>query len=945
MDVRQHEDSELDSEMDDRDSIYLDTISLASEYPNRKSMSLSRQTIYHSAEDIQGSAATDANTLFKRNEQLDGLAAGQMAFGKYGQNDETWRRFQDGERTVDFVLAYAADDPHPRNADKRKAFESNLQNEGLELEREETQKIHFVKIHAPTKVLCSYCEILKIKMPIKRVPEQDDINVPEFQLMQRMKSFFGRPFDFVKLDPTLFPEKEYKLTHSYSRNYKYLFDVDSPDFFSQSTSIAVVQFILERQRFSDDDDSQNNVGIEKLLSDGVYQASYPLHDGDCSIPGSQRSLLFNEWAAVNKWIKHQPLDNIKEYFGVKIALYFAWLGFYTHMLIPASVVGLLCFLYGLITLFSNRISKDICYSKNATLMCPQCDEQCDYWYLGSTCVYSYITYLFDNNMTVVFASFMSFWAVLYLELWKRYSAKLIHRWGLADFSHQAEHPRPQYLSRLRNIENKKFNVVHRVLEPHVPFWKVKFPMYVMSFSVIFLFIFLAFAVVFGITIYRMSLIYSRKFYGHSDNISYQIVFLPATTAVLNLIIITALNYVYDYLAVYLTNLEYRRTQTEYDESLTLKIYLFQFVNYYSSIFYIAYLKGKFVGYPAKYNRIFGFRQEECSPGGCLLELCIQLVIIMVGKQALNAIVEMLIPFLIKSFNTVRNKMYKTDTGDGTVQLISCNQWTNDYKLLAWSPRGLFDDYLEMIIQYGFVTLFVVAFPLAPLFALLNNVFEMRLDAKKFLKYYRRPVPTRVKDIGVWFNIMSILGRIAVVSSAFIIAFSSNFIPRMVYMMRVNENHTDEGYLEHSLAYFRTIDFQNGTAPLKSAFFNVTECRYSEYRNHPDSDAPYKRPAIYWHILAARLAFFVVFQNVVGFVQMIVAWAIPDVPRKLSDQIKREEYLTREIIIDHELQRAVAAREREQSPNFTRNMGNSLRLRKANGENTANTELFNIFFFE
>lgn len=195
-------------------------------------------------------------------------------------------------------------------------------------------------------------------------------------------------------------------------------------------------------------------------------------------------------------------------------------------------------------------------------------------------------------------------------------------------------------------------------------------------------------------------------FGDSDNISYQIVFLPATTAVLNLIIITALNYLYDYLAVYLTNMEYRRTQTEYDESLTLKIYLFQFVNYYSSIFYIAYLKGKFVGYPAKYNRIFGFRQEECGPGGCLMELCIQLVIIMVGKQALNAIIEMLIPFLYKTFNTIRNKMYKTDENDGSAQLISCNQWTNDYKLLAWGPRGLFDDYLEMSKRRNFFRKFV-----------------------------------------------------------------------------------------------------------------------------------------------------------------------------------------------------------------------------------------------
>jgi anoctamin-1 len=59
-------------------------------------------------------------------------------------------------------------------------------------------------------------------------------------------------------------------------------------------------------------------------------------------------------------------------------------------------------------------------------------------------------------------------------------------------------------------------------------------------------------------------------------------------------------------------MELLRTQTEFDDSLTLKIYLFQFVNYYTSIFYIAFLKGKFVGYPAKYNLIFGWRQEEVS---------------------------------------------------------------------------------------------------------------------------------------------------------------------------------------------------------------------------------------------------------------------------------------------------------------------------------------------
>lgn len=207
---------------------------------------------------------------------------------------------------------------------------------------------------------------------------------------------------------------------------------------------------------------------------------------------------------------------------------------------------------------------------------------------------------------------------------------------------------------------------------------------------------LAVGTVFGITIYRMSVITSRSMYGEPSTITYQIMVLPATAAIINLIVITALNFVYDYLAVYLTDLEYRRTQTEYHESVTLKIYLFQFVNYYSSIFYIAFLKGKFVGQPSKYNRIFGFRQEECSPGGCLMELCIQLVIIMVGKQAVNALMEMLIPFVIKTINTIRNQVGLRDAdAEGHQSLISCNQWTNDYKLLPWTSRALFNEYLEM----------------------------------------------------------------------------------------------------------------------------------------------------------------------------------------------------------------------------------------------------------
>lgn len=58
-------------------------------------------------------------------------------------------------------------------------------------------------------------------------------------------------------------------------------------------------------------------------------------------------------------------------------------------------------------------------------------------------------------------------------------------------------------------------------------------------------------------------------------------------------------------------------------------------------------------------------------------------------------------------------------------------------------------YAPAVIQFGFVSLFVASFPLAPLFALLNNVIEIRLDAKKFVTELRRPDAVRAKDIGIY----------------------------------------------------------------------------------------------------------------------------------------------------------------------------------------------------
>lgn len=55
--------------------------------------------------------------------------------------------------------------------ERRRVFESNLEKEGLLLEYEEPEAngLNFVKIFAPQDVLKRYAEILKLRLPMRKV--------------------------------------------------------------------------------------------------------------------------------------------------------------------------------------------------------------------------------------------------------------------------------------------------------------------------------------------------------------------------------------------------------------------------------------------------------------------------------------------------------------------------------------------------------------------------------------------------------------------------------------------------------------------------------------------------------------------------------------------------------------------------------------------------------
>ena len=84
---------------------------------------------------------------------------------------------------------------------------------------------------------------------------------------------------------------------------------------------------------------------------------------------------------------------------------------------------------------------------------------------------------------------------------------------------------------------------------------------------------------------------------------------------------------------------------------------------------------------------------------------------------------------------------------------------------------------------------------------------------------------------------------------------------MVYTYVYSEDGTLTGYTNFKLAHFDPKDFPaiNGTVMREFRSEDPETCRYFDYREPHDSGNPYKRKDVYWHVLAARLAFVVIFQ--------------------------------------------------------------------------------------
>ncbi|XP_041530341.1 anoctamin-8 isoform X2 [Microtus oregoni] len=303
-------------------------------------------------------------------------------------------------------------------------------------------------------------------------------------------------------------------------------------FFTSQERQSIIRFWLQNLRAKQGEALHNVRFLEdqpiipELAARGIIQQVFPVHE--------QRILnrLMKSW--VQAVCENQPLDDICDYFGVKIAMYFAWLGFYTSAMVYPAVFGSVLYTFT----EADQTSRDV------------------------SCV--------------VFALFNVIWSTLFLEEWKRRGAELAYKWGTLDSPGEAvEEPRPQF----RGV--RRISPITRAEEFYYPPWKRLLFQLLVSLPLCLACLVCVFVLMLG-CFQLQELVLSVK------GLPRLVRFLPKVMLAL-LVSVSAEGY--KKLAVWLNDMENYRLESAYERHLIIKVVLFQFVNSYLSLFYIGfYLK-------------------------------------------------------------------------------------------------------------------------------------------------------------------------------------------------------------------------------------------------------------------------------------------------------------------------------------------------------------------
>ncbi|XP_054706410.1 anoctamin-8-like [Uloborus diversus] len=655
---------------------------------------------------------------------------------------------------INYVLVY--EDPKYNNKENdsheerleslRRRFVIGMRKENLSVQEERVGKHMFIKVSCPLERMYKEAEAFRVELPLLGLVIQNPEQQQEAMIERKMKKLFSET-----------KRTKNSVCAPFQKDCIELFtDSDHPNecILWSSIRCLLVYNILSNiniSRHNDNDELPEKIGLSYLLMMRAFKDGFTLHDPsiiepvslseirrrvedlrDETPPTDLRRELSRKWGGP---CSRQPIHEIRDYFGEKIAFYFAWVSTLMASLWIPAILGVGVFAYGLTERLENVEAKGMIY------------------------VIEIVKQSSDNNLTPGFAAIICLWGTIFMEVWKRRQISLARQWYVDNFDN-VEPDRPQFYGTKGHINQftKQFIL-------HYPFQK-RILKYTVSLSVLLFMVMLVFISVTSVILYRVYMTIS--FCTEGDNVC-DLLHGTILATFYNTLSIMLLGRIYEYIAEKLTNWENHQTLSAHNDALIIKLFAFQFANTYASLFYTAFFRRDFgtgiLGLSEKYVDNCGHKDND----NCMSLLSFQLLILMIVKPFPKFAKDVLLPLFKKCLRHFRfNEIDDITTDEG---ISKQNYLMREYQKPAAEDFRL-GEFTEKMIQYGYLVMFAASFPLAPALALLFNMIDFKIDSRRLLNWNRRPIPYRDNDIGIWFNIINFINICGVISNAFLIAFTS-----------------------------------------------------------------------------------------------------------------------------------------------------------------------------
>ncbi|KAK4126269.1 DUF590-domain-containing protein [Parathielavia appendiculata] len=436
---------------------------------------------------------------------------------------------------------------------------------------------------------------------------------------------------------------------------------------------------------------------------------FPLHDR-----------AFNkQWIA--DWSKKYNLDEgdigrIRDRFGERVAFYFAFLqSYFAFLLFPAA--------------------------------------------------FGFAAWLLLGPFSWLYAVVNCLWAVVFFEHWKMKEVDLAVQWGVRGVS-KIQHPRPQFKFEREGVDPVTGEVV-KVYSPYKRLAKqlLQVPFAAACVAALGSVIASCFAIEIFITE-----VYNGPFKQY-------LTFLPTILlTVFNPTLTTLLTR----LAEKLTELENYDTHDAHQASFVRKVFVINFITSYLGIFLTAFVYVPFGKILVPYLDVFQLTAQRFTAEGKPLptkswqinpdRLSKQVMYFTVTAQIINFATEFIVPHakrkVFKTVEKVQSELSEKSTEhhrkDHPEEADFLERVRDEAELDEYDVTI---DYREMVVQFGYLSLFSVVWPLTACSFLVNNWVEARSDAMKIATNCQRPIPWRADSIGPWLDALGFLSWLGSVTSA------------------------------------------------------------------------------------------------------------------------------------------------------------------------------------